>query len=248
MRNRYQLPTRNKTPVARLAETPSPDSLPYCTIPGCGRPTRRAAGQGLNRFRCRYHDQALSRHGSAWLKTFTNADLRPYRRAAESYLKTHRADPWIAHSLGAIDGLLHAAGPHERVVDTLRMKPVDKARAALARLRHREIPPERILTIAIAIAAAVKEGPNPGGEPHEYRRCQIAKACIRQASGYHGPGAPGIKSYHRYPRSTGLLLRHLGRMVEEAADWSLHHHLDPVLDLKRARYGPAQAPTPSPRP
>lgn len=159
----------------------------------------------------------------------------------ESYLRPRLADFWIAAALAAIGGLLEAAGPNERVVDVLTMPPARKARAAFARMRTKGVPPLRLLTIHLAVTAAVSDDPiGPGGDPDEYRLTQIGKAALRTASGYHSVYGPG-NAYHRYPRSSGLALRHIGRALEEACEHAAAQHLAAILALKVERYGPRNA-------
>jgi hypothetical protein len=223
--------------IKPLANTVDEGALAFCPVPGCGRPPQRRAGRGLSLTHCRYHVQYKNRHGSYWKGTYSAADLRPYRRAAESYLKRHRADFWVSAALVALRASMDGAGPRERVVDVLTMSPHRKARAALARLREADIPPERLLAIHLAVSAAVAEDPiRPGGDPSEYRLVQVAKAVSRQASGYHAVYGPGAR-YDRYPRSSGLALRHLGRMLEADCEHVLEKHLVAVLRLKQERYG-----------
>jgi hypothetical protein len=114
------------------------------------------------------------------------------------------------------------------------MKPRDKARAALARLRRDDIPPERILAIHLAVAGALREdpvGPGTGGIHDEYRVTQAAKAVHRLASG--PPSARG-----KYPRSAGLVLRHLGQALDRCCEHVMEQHLDAILALKAESYGP----------
>lgn len=227
---------------ARLIARLMPDEDAYtCPIPGCGRPSQARAGKGFSVFHCRYHIQFKNRHGSFWKGTYRAAELQPYRRAAERYIKAHLDDVWIAHALNSLRNLMDSAGPVERVVDVLhQLKPPQKARAALARMRRAKVPPERLLAIHLAVTGAVREDPiGPGGPPNEYRLTQIAKAAHRQASGYHAVYGPGSR-YDRYPRSTGLALRYLGRMLDECCEHVADQHLKAILELK-ARRQPVKA-------
>jgi len=54
----------------------------------------------------------------------------------------------------------------------------------------------------------------------------------RQASGYHAVYGPGSR-YDRYPRSSGLALRHLGRMLDGCCEHVAAEHLSAILELKR---------------
>jgi hypothetical protein len=228
---------RRKAAFLRRIKTVDDDAMPFCCIPGCGRPTQAGQGHGLSWTHCRYHVQFRNRHGSFWKGTYKAAELRPYRKATERYLKALADDFWIAAALKALRSLLDRAGPVERVVDVLSMAPANKARAALARLRRAGVPPECLLAIHLAVSAAVSEDPiRPGGNPDEYRLTQIAKAVHRQASGYHAVYGPGSR-YDRYPRSSGLALRHLGRMLDSCCEIVAAEHLTAILDLKAALYG-----------
>ena len=229
---------RRKAALIRRATIP--DETAYrCSIPGCGRPSQARAGRGLSLYHCRYHIQFKNRHGSFWKGTYRAVELLPYRRAAERYLKVHRDDFWIVAALKALRGLMDGAGPVERVSDVLEiLTPPQKARAALARLRRRPIPPERLLAIHLAVTGAVREDPiGPGGPPNEYRLTQIAKAVHRLASGYDGYYGPR-SAHEKYPRSAGLALRHLGSMLNECCEHVVREHLGGILALKTSLYGP----------
>lgn len=220
-----------------LVTTPNEDALPLCPIPGCGRPPQARAGMGLSLTHCRYHIQKRNRHGSFWKGTYSAGQLRDYRRAATSYLKTHVEDFWIAAALTAVRSILDGAGPAERVVDVLTMRPPQKARAAFARMREAGVPPLRLLTIHLAVSGALKQDPiRPGDEGNDYFLTQVGKAALRTASGYHAVYGPGNR-YDRYPRSSGLALRHIGRSLDEACEHVVAEHLAAILALKEARYG-----------
>ncbi len=170
-----------------------------------------------------------------WKGTYRAADLLPFRRAADNFIRRNAADFWIAAALQALRRLMDGAGPVERVSDVLHfLTPPEKARAALARLRRREIPPERLLAIHLAVTGAVAEDPiGPGGPANEYRLTQVAKAVHRLASGYDGFYGP--RSAHEcYPRSAGQALRHLGRLIDECCEHVAREHLDAILILKAA--------------
>jgi hypothetical protein len=207
-----------------------------CCIPGCRRPCQQQAGKGLSATHCRYHVQWRNRHGCPWKASYSKASLRPYRRAADRFIREHREEFWTAHAILALKNLMANAGAVERVQDTIHFaKPAEKARNALARLRHADIPPERLLSIYLAISCALLEdpvGPGGGREPDEDRLCQIAKAVQRMAAG--PPTSLG-----RYPRSGGIALGHLGRAIERCCEHVEATHLEALLALKVSLYGPA---------
>lgn len=224
--------------AALLARAKGEDTgaMEHCAIFGCGRTPQARSGNGLSLTHCRYHIQFKNRHGSFWKGTYCATELRPYRRAAESFINAHASDFVIADALSKLGLLLTHAGPNERVVDVIHSKsPERKARAALARMRTKKVPPERLLAIDLAVSACVHEDPIRGGGD-EYRLVQIAKAAHRQASGYHAVYGPGSR-YDRYPRSSGRALRVLGEMIDQCCDVAATHHLSAILKVKVARYG-----------
>lgn len=218
-------------------------ALRGCAVFGCGRPPQAKAGKGVSLFYCRYHAQAHNRHGCHWKKTYSAADLEPYRRAARRFIRSHPHDPWVVHALFALEEMLRRCGPVERMVDTYTRGPAEKARAAFARLRRREVPAERLLVNYLAVCCAIEEDPiRPGSETENYRRVQAAKACARLAA--------TTDTYlplrnRRYARSSGLMLVRLGRMLEEACEFVHAYHLSAILALAKeagaSRGGPDAA-------
>lgn len=234
---------RRRSKAAGEALRPKADALPVCSVPGCGRPTEARQGNGFSPFLCRYHREHRSRHGSPLTRSYTAAELRPYLKAAESIVKACAAEQYVDWSLTTIASLLASAGPVRRVVDLGRLSPETKAKASLAMLRERNVPPERILAVTLAVLAAIAEDPfGPGGDRVLFRRVQIAKALRRRASGthvvYEGTGV----RLDRYPRSSGRVLERLGEVVEGACEFAIDRHVAAVLDLKKARYGDLKPP------
>ena len=236
---------------ARIA-SPTDDHMPRCTVPdpitgkACGRPTARAAKQGLSAFTCRYHQQHLQRHGSTWCKSPSASDLKPYLTAALAFIDLHRTrDVFIHAALEGLAGLMATAGPTE-IVTRLRGKPPkERARQALARMRDRGVKPERLLAIPLAVAALIEEAPATIHRSREWRIVAIAKAVHRLASGTHRKwslpqpdGSMKQIEMHAYPRSAGGVLRYLGAMIENECELVIDHHLATVLALKLKRYGP----------
>lgn len=214
------------------AATPNPEAMPRCPIPGCGKPTQAAAGRGHSAFHCRYHVQFRNRHGSAWKGTYTAAQLQPYRRAAEAFLAAQRAAPAVKGALSGLDLAIRFSGFTPTISEVRAGLPEAKAKAVWCRLRDASVPAQRVLVAHLAVSAAVEVDPiRPGGEPGEYRLVQIAKAVHRLASGYHKDYGPYGKS-HAYSRSTGRMLRHLGRMIDAECGIVAERHLGEILELK----------------
>jgi hypothetical protein len=229
------------------------EHFPKCTILGCGRPTRRAAREGLSAFTCRYHQQHKQRHGSHWCKSPVASALRPYVSAALSFIRAHRADPFVTAALMGIGSIMASAGPVEIATRLRGLPPNQRANIALARLREANIKPERLLAIAMAVHALIEAKPEKCHRVREWRVVAIAKATHRLASGTHRrwavPQPDGrVKEIRMdvYPRSSGRVLRHLGEMIEREADLVIAHYLADVLALKAARRGPALSPLAAP--
>lgn len=228
--------------------TPSPTSTPtaQCTVPGCARPSAKAAARGLSVVLCRYHTKAKARHGSAWRRSYRAAELDPYLRAARSVIGVYCRDLYIAHALTALDASLQGAGEAVPATRTRWLKPRDKAKAVLARLREKGVSATRLLAVYLAVAAVIEEDDHaPRSE--EFRQVQVAKPVLRMASGYHGrwerelrDGRTVQHELHKYTQSSGLMLRHLGMMIEECCEHVVTHRLGTVLALKVKRYGKLQ--------
>ncbi len=220
---------------------------PKCAIPGCGRPTMRAAGKGLAIHHCKYHVQHRARHGSHWRKSYRASDLKPYRQAAAIWIRRNRDDSYVAHSLSALASLVQFAGPIPQSAGLRGVPPRDRAKIGLARLREKGVPPEKLLAIYLAVVMVIEEDPT-SHRVHEFRIVQIAKAIHRLASGYHrrweirlNDGRIVRPEIHSYARSSGRVLRHLGTMIEECCEWVDVKHLPALLALKIERYGPHPA-------
>jgi hypothetical protein len=203
-----------------------------------------AARTGLAAFHCRRHVEHRARHGSHWHGTYRAADLRPYLAAATSYVGTRKeTDRFIAASIAAVRTAMELAGPTELATRLMGMPARKRAKIAVARLRAASIGPERIVSIVFAVTALIKEDPG-SHRVKEFRTVQIAKATHRLASGSHWAwelqdayGRPRRSEMHVFPRSTGPVLRIMGRMLEEPCEVAIDKHLAAVLALKIKRYG-----------
>lgn len=215
-----------------------------CAIPCCRNSTMRAAGIGLAAFHCRKHIEHKARHGSHWHGTYSAAELKPYLAAAISFVRLRaESDRFIKAALKAIGLLFEEAGPTEIATRLKGMSAAKRARIALARLRVARIKPERLVAIVLAVYALIEEDPE-SHRTKEFRTVQISKALHRLASGTHRvweyEGYNGRKQrteLHAFPRSSGPVLRLIGRKVEELCDRVVDKHLAAILALKVKRYG-----------
>lgn len=231
---------------------------PFCTVPGCGRPTMAAANKGLASTLCKRHVALRARHGSAFAGTLKASDLRPPLADAMRTIRLNmkvNADE-IAPTLQRLQAVLQGAGPVERAANIKRRTAAHRARIAFARIREAGVPPKRLLSIHMAVAACIEDDPTAPRD-REYRIVQVAKAVHRLASGTHGqwewseqpaatitrlvggvrivehrPAVPARKySTHDYPRSSGRVLRFIGSAIDECcAEWT-----EAYLELIRNR-------------
>ncbi|MBY0380954.1 MAG: hypothetical protein K2W78_03410 [Xanthobacteraceae bacterium] len=171
--------------------------------------------------------------------------MKPYLAAATSYVRLRAiSDRFIKQALTDLALLLEEAGPTEIATRLKGMSATRRARIALARLRVAGIKPERFVAIVLAVTALIEEDPG-SHRTKEFRTVQIAKALHRLASGYHRvwelEDANGrsrkVAELHAFPRSSGPVLRLIGKAVEKPCEWVLEKHLSAVLALKVKRHG-----------
>lgn len=214
-----------------------------CTIPGCGRPTAKAAGTGFAEFHCRYHVQFKARHGSHWCPTYRATELRPYVRVAKAWLRANRKHPAVAMALAWLDGLFVNAGRADMAQNIKRKPAAERAKIAFARLRDAGIKSERVLGIYLAVHALIEDD-RGSHRVYEFRNVQVAKALHRLASGTHkrwdfdtGRGVVPVRM-DVYPKSSGLVLRVMGEAIEECASNVAAIALEAILKMKLEAFGP----------
>jgi hypothetical protein len=249
-----QVSPRQKRAAAIKERIARREPLPKCTIPGCGRPTMAAAGVGLADTHCRYHVQHKARHGSSWCRTYKAADLKPYLVAATRWLREHRTETPVVFAVHGLAALLEGAGRVEPAQNIKRRPAALRARVAFARLREAGVQPERILAIHLAVAALIEDD-RDSPRVSEFRFVQVAKATHRLASGTHrrwdwpmDDGTTRPIAMHVYPKSSGRVLRVMGREIAEACGEATAHALQAVRDLKLALSGPHPSHLPGWRP
>jgi len=232
------LPAKTRT-VAPAGNLPG-----LCAIPDCGRPAMRSAGVGHAEMHCRYHVQFKARHGSHWHPTYKAADIKPYLTVAAQWIEEHREEIPVAYPLKGLKGLLEGSGRAERAQDIKRLPAASKARVAFARLREAGIEPERLLAIHMAVGALIEDD-NGSHRVEEFRLVQSGKAVHRLASGNHGhyewPMADGTirpVHTHNYPRSSGIVLRVIGREIDEICGGVAERALQEVIAARLAQFGP----------
>ena len=204
----------------------------------------RSAGVGHAEFHCRYHVQFKARHGSHWHPTYKAADLKPYLTVAAEWIDEHREELRVAYSLKGLRGLLEGSGQAEPAQDIKRLPAASKARVAFARLREAGIEPERLLAIHMAVGALIEDD-NGSHRVDEFRLVQTAKAIHRLASGTHRhwdfpmrDGTTRPLHFHAYPRSSGIVLRVIGREIDEICGGVAEAAVQEVIAARLAKFGP----------
>jgi hypothetical protein len=216
----------------------------WCSILGCGRPTMKAAMQGLAAFHCARHISHRARHGSLIHGTYRASELKPYLAAAASYVRIRdTTDPYIMASIAAVKATMEEAGPTELATRLRGMPATKRARIAVARLRVAGVKPERIVSIILGVRALIEEDPG-SHRVSEFRTVQAMKAIHRLASGTHkywpiedADGRRQTIEMHAFPKSTGRVLRLMGRLLEEPCELTIDKHLSGVVAFKVKRYG-----------
>lgn len=213
----------------------------WCIVPGCERRTMLMSGKGLSGRYCKLHTQFKARHGSLWHRSYSATDLKPYLRAATSYINPRLltspafVNPSIKNAVDRLAFMVECA-PYEQATRLRGLPASTRAEIAFGRFRKRGIKPEKLLAITLAVCALITDDPR-SDKTSEFRRVQIAKACHRRASGFHKVWSER-SSLHVFARSTGRVLRILGRQLEELCTAAIHEHLEGILKLKVSRYGP----------
>jgi hypothetical protein len=188
---------------------------------------------------CRAHEDQYERHGSPYRKSYTAAELNPYRKAAYDWLRAHDSDPRVRAALEGVRALLGASG---KAVEAFRLRglsPRERANAAWARLRDAGVDP--LLPLAAYLAVEMITEAKPDAErKREYRRVQTAKLIHRLASGTHKRwerelpgGGKSVTELHKYPASRGLVLLHVGQDIEGPGLLVTTEHLPSLLQSSR---------------
>lgn len=214
-----------------------------CAIPGCGRQTMKAAREGLAPHHCRRHVEHRQRHGSYWRPSIKASELQPYITAATTYVELRAAnDKFVAAAIVDMGRALEDAGPVELATRLKGMSATKRAKIGLARLRVRGVPPQRIVSIVLAVSALIKADAT-APRTKEFQTVQVCKAVHRLASGTHRvwivedhQGRKRRTEMHAFPKSTGRVLREMGRMLEQPCEWVIEKHVAGVL-AHRQRYG-----------
>jgi hypothetical protein len=228
------------------ARQPNPNAIhKRCIVLNCGQPTQAFAGKGLSHRFCSRHVRHLARHGSAHRCSYTAAELKPYKWAAERWLEERANDTFVNRILKAIDLLIQNSGRAEIATRMKGWTAKQRARNSLATLKARKIPARRLAVIFLATHALASDDWSFAAD-REFIAVQIAKQVHRLAARHVPPGMEGKKSvkgalkwgHEVYPYAAGPALRELSKIIEATAD----HFLDlgaitRIVELKVHRHG-----------
>ncbi|MEH2594953.1 hypothetical protein V1278_001866 [Bradyrhizobium sp. AZCC 1577] len=235
---------RRKDEVKRRAAEPS-HLFKMCRVVGCKKPARAGTQDGLDTRFCRSHADHRARHGSPYKRSFTAAEINPYRRAAVEWLLAHENDRWVRNAIDRIEGLYRNGGQHEDAFRLRGLSPEERTRKAWARLRHHKVAPHLLVAAWLAVEMAIRNDPQADGTK-EFKRVQAAKIAHRLASGTHkewANGPAGRRELHVYPASRGQVLRHIGADLERAVELLCDHHLAKIqAETKGTRDAPRATP------
>lgn len=192
----------------------------------------------MDRRFCRSHADHLRRHGSPFKKSYTAAQLNPYRRAAIEWLIANKGDRYVQNAIQRVKGLYDRAGPFVEAFRLQGRPPAARARAAWARLRRRNVDPRVVLAAWLGVEMAIRDDPQPV-RTTEFKRVQAAKVVHRLASGSHkrwpSHHRVGFQELHVYPASRGNVLRIIGRDLENATQFLVAYRLNDIIRFKRVR-------------
>jgi hypothetical protein len=215
----------------------------HCTVFACGKPTQAFAGTGLSQTYCTAHVRHLARHGTAHRGSYRAAELKPYLWAAERWLKDNASNSLVRRVEVAIEAMLDGAGTPEIATRMIRADAPRKAKNALARMRVRGVKPQRLMIIVLATHAILKDDQSFSHRGSEFRHVQIARQAHRLAARFVPKGQEakvkdGLKwGFKNFPHSAGLVLRELGKTLDEIGGHLVDRALPSLLEMKGQRFG-----------
>lgn len=211
---------RHRKLQSRIAAT---TGYPSCVVLDCGRPTMAKAGTGLNRNYCRAHVEHFRRHGSYSKPSYTAAQLAPHRAAALAWLRANASLPAVTTARDRVQTRMWAVGAPESAFRLRGMTPEARSKNVWALLGARQVDPDHVLAVWLAVCMAHEADPQPERKL-EYRFVQAAKILHRWAGGSHrrwerqdDDGTTATTELHKYPASKGKVLRHTGETLRGMA-------------------------------
>lgn len=137
----------------------------------------------------------------------------------------------------------------------LRRRSADfRAKNAFARLREAGVTSTRLAAIYLGVAALIEDDFG-SHRVREFKIVQAAKAAHRLASGTHrrwryedASGRARTTELHVYPKSSGLVLRRMGAILEAACERIEADAVNAIIATKTQRSGPHRSHLPGWRP
>jgi len=208
-----------------LDRVKSPNNMySYCRVIGCPHSASAGTTEGLNHLYCRKHEDHYERHGSYTKRSYTASEINPYRKIALGWLKANKDDITVKLAIKGIERLYRNAGAHIEAFRLRGLSPKERAKAAWARLREAKVDPISPLAAMLAVELVIFNDPQPERKQH-FKLVQGAKLVHRMASGSHkrweretNNGKVEVTEMHKYPRSRGRVLVHIGQQLEKASE------------------------------
>lgn len=215
-----------------LEKVKSPNHMySYCRVMGCPNAASAGTDKGLNHLYCRKHEDHYECHGSYTKRSYTASVINPYRKIALGWLKAHKDDTTVKLAIKGIERLYRNAGAHIEAFRLRGLTPQERAKAAWARLREAKVDPIAPLAAMLAVELAILNDPQAENKQH-FKLVQGAKLVHRMASGSHkrwervaNNGKIEVTEMHKYPRSRGRVLIHIGHQLEKAAELAIATYL-----------------------
>lgn len=196
----------------------------YCRVMGCPNPASAGTDKGLNHLYCRKHEDFYERHGSYTKRSYTASEINPYKKIALGWLKANMDDITVKLAIKGIEALYRNAGAHIEAFRLRGLSPHERAKAAWARLREAKVDPTLPLAAMLAVELVIINDPK-AERKHNFKLVQAAKLVHRMASGSHkrweretNDGKVHVEELHKYPRSRGRVLIHIGHRLEKATE------------------------------
>jgi len=208
----------------------------YCRILGCPHPASAGTSKGLNHLYCRKHEDHYERHGSYTKKSYTAKDINPYRKEALAWLKANPENLTVKLALKGVEALYRSAGAHIEAYRLRGLTPEQRAKVAWARLRKADVEPYAPLAAILALEMLILNDPQPERKEH-FKLVQAGKLIHRMASGSHKrwehistDGKVRVEEMHRYPRSRGRVLVHIGQKLQKVAELVIVDYLSETTE------------------
>jgi hypothetical protein len=233
-----------KNYIRTTAREANPNALhKQCTVWACGNPTQAFAGKGLSERYCSCCIRAAQRSGSYHRSSHRAAELKPYLWAAQRWLKDNADNSLVLRVETALEAMLNGAGSPEIATRMIRADAPRKAKNALARMRVRGVKPQRLMVIVLATHAILMDDQTFSHRGSEFLHVQIARQAHRLAARFVPKGQEakvkdGLKwGFKSFPHSAGLVLRELGKMLDDVGGHLVDLAFPRILELKVQRFG-----------